>query len=621
MMHHRDWCAGAYWIQYLNRNGDFIKGMGRWRVFPRPEISKKDLITEKWPKYVTPTREMGASGNFDVTMPYLRAPRSGKDVLLICEGEKKTVKAADRFKEAAVIGIGGCWMWTDGGQSTDRGLHPDILWALDHTGCKEVVIVADPDVKTKKHIAQGYNGLRKRIEEEGVKAKVVELGEKLDQFLVNNPEFILDELLKIPSVEDLELQYTVADLVAEYRLVAKETRAGFVIVNDHTNAVKLLNGLGQWAGKIRYNEDKQQIEIDGENYMEGHHDDLILRVIHERLCMPQLSMGMLKDAIIGVAYEHKYSPIREEIMAEEWDGKKRCWRLFKNVNGDKLDPYTQKVAKAVVKTYVERQLNPGCHMRFMVFLLGPQGIGKTGFVDWLAGEGNVVDLRKGDFRKGDKDALIALATSTVRIDDVDSLSDMERGQLKSLVTSRSFRIRFPYNKTMETVYRRGIMIATSNELSVLPDDTENTRYLVVELGKGKIDFQWLNANRLQIFAEARQMDMPVFNFNDPNDAGRWRNHVEEAEYEEELDDYIALIEDGKRPRLPDLINANGVRHFRAKDFFMWLDVEKRGGFHHARNAHENRKFKDVALRHGCKHFNDYINIRGKKYKKIYRVGG
>jgi hypothetical protein len=101
----------------------------------------------------------------------------------------------------------------------------------------------------------------------------------------------------------------------------------------------------------------------------------------------------------------------------------------------------------------------------------------------------------------------------------------------------------------------------------------------------------------------------------------WRNHVEEAEYEEELDDYIALIEDGKRPRLPDLINANGVRHFRAKDFFMWLDVEKRGGFHHARNAHENRKFKDVALRHGCKHFNDYINIRGKKYKKIYRVGG
>ena len=94
-----------------------------------------------------------------------------------------------------------------------------------------------------------------------------------------------------------------------------------------------------------------------------------------------------KDAVLAVAAERAYHPIKEYLEAlPEWDGIKRVETLFIDYFGAADNSYTRSVCRKSLVAAVARIYHPGTKFDSVPILNGPQGIGKSTFFAKLAGE-------------------------------------------------------------------------------------------------------------------------------------------------------------------------------------------------------------------------------------------
>lgn len=141
------------------------------------------------------------------------------DVLLITEGEKKAISAA--YHGFSCLGIAGVDMWHDplaSGQprTPDKKLHPELLAALDRDW-REVIIIADSDAATNKHVKLAMTCLARAIRMQArIKAKYMAMPMLpedrkcgLDDYLVENTPLALRELLKNAMVPDNGWRYVI----------------------------------------------------------------------------------------------------------------------------------------------------------------------------------------------------------------------------------------------------------------------------------------------------------------------------------------------------------------------------------------------------------------------------
>lgn len=572
-----DLVTGSYRIPYFDIEGKPLEHMWRERVFYKSG-APKDL-----PKYVQPNSEYLIQHGLSRCMPYLYPHGKGDQYVFITEGEKKAVKASDHFG-VRCIGIGGKDMW-HAPDVEPRILHPQIIEVLDKSKAHTIVVVADPDIHEKLDVKKSYAGLVLRLQTQYADrtVKIIATPEKVDDWLADGgADVTLEELLDLDEVEGMDSSLSMGDLVAHYGLIplTRMTRDGDLVVTgivaNEWNVVKLLEAHPSYQGSLRLNDDTQKLEVFGQEIKNNLQDTAILCTLQKSFYLPKLSQRVCQAGIRHVAAKHVFSPAVDDINAclEAADDIDTDW--FSELFDKDLAPIMQ----ALVCGYVKRVLNPGCDWRVMVILAGPQKVGKTGCARWVTGaKERVYDFHAGQMDGKDKDILKRLMRPGISLfDDIDTFGRVEKGRLKAIITQQHTTLRGAYKEHEETHLRRGVMMGTTNDPLIIPDDpTGNTRF-AVGMVRELLPFEKMLKYRANVIALAHSLIEEGYNAEDLDFDAMAKTYTEKSSVTESLEDFVESLKDGTfKPNGIDIYKtSSGTIAFKASRY--WQHVTGRSDY-------------------------------------------
>ncbi|MDH6185498.1 VapE domain-containing protein [Polaromonas sp. CG_23.6] len=226
--------------------------------------------------------------------------------------------------------------------------------------------------------------------------------------------------------------------------------------------------------------------------------------------LPSVSRAALMEAIQTVAHTRRFHPIREELAALEWDGKKRIDKWLVHVLGeapDKLSPamleYFQIVGRCWLLGMVNRVMQPGCKFDYCPVLEGVGGLRKSTMVEILGGSKYYSDTPF-EVGRGKEAQEQVQGLWVYEIAEMTHFSKSEVGAIKAFISSKVDRYRVAYGSTVGSFARQCLLVGTTNENTYLRDRTGNRRFWPVPV-KHVINTEWLVKYRDQLLAEAYAM--------------------------------------------------------------------------------------------------------------------
>ena len=208
--------------------------------------------------------------------------------------------------------------------------------------------------------------------------------------------------------------------------------------------------------------------------------------------------SVVQEAIVNLAKENAFHPVKDYLERLEWDGVPRVGDLFSKGFGASGDAtFLGDAALKFCLGAVARIFEPGCKMDNMVVVAGPQGIGKSTAFAILA-NGWFADS---PLSLGDKDAFMQMAGKWFyELSELDSFKKADNTRIKAFLTSKTDTFRPPYGKHTVERPRQTILVGTTNEDQFLNDPTGSRRFVPVRATK--VDIAWLTSARDQLWAEA-----------------------------------------------------------------------------------------------------------------------
>lgn len=184
-----------------------------------------------------------------------------------------------------------------------------------------------------------------------------------------------------------------------------------------------------------------------------------------------------KDALISVASERQFHPIREYFAAlPAWDGVKRVETLLVDYLGAEDNAYTWAVTRKTLAAAVARIHRPGIKFDSVLILNGPQGIGKSMLFEKLGKEWFSDSLTLTDMR--DKTAAEKLQGYFLL--EMGELAGMKKADIetvKSFLSRTDDKYRASYGVNVESHPRQCVIVGTTNaENGFLRDVTGNRRF-------------------------------------------------------------------------------------------------------------------------------------------------
>ena len=232
-------------------------------------------------------------------------------------------------------------------------------------------------------------------------------------------------------------------------------------------------------------------------------------------------VNVLEDAWVGHAYDNRFHPVRDFLDGLVWNGVDHLGALaghFTDTN-DYLRTFLRRwLIGAVARAYEPRS----CQNRMLV-LDGPQGVGKSYFVSWLASPLTRPELFvEGPVIPDDKDSLLRLITTWLwEVSEVGSTTRRsDREALKYFLSMQQVTVRKPYGREDLIKPALASFIGTVNDVSgFLDDPTGYRRFMAVHLDG--IDWAYADAVApVQVWAQAKAL----YDQGEP-----WELTAEEAE--------------------------------------------------------------------------------------------
>lgn len=222
-----------------------------------------------------------------------------------------------------------------------------------------------------------------------------------------------------------------------------------------------------------------------------------------------------KDAILAVAAERSYHPIKEYLdHLPEWDGTDRVETLLIDYFNATDNSYTRAVTRKMMVAAVARIIHPGTKFDSVLILNGPQGIGKSTFFAKLAGDWFSDSLTLTDM----KDKAGPEKLQGYWILELGELAGMRKTDVevvKSFISRSDDKYRASYGVNVESHPRQCIIVGSTNaESGFLRDITGNRRFWPVRIsGDGKrkawqmsvYDVEQIWAETLVLYAKGEKL--------------------------------------------------------------------------------------------------------------------
>lgn len=190
----------------------------------------------------------------------------------------------------------------------------------------------------------------------------------------------------------------------------------------------------------------------------------------------------LNGAIIEVALDNSYHPVKQYLESIVWDGIPRVETMFTTFLSAKDCELYHVYAKLFMIAAIKRVYKPGCKFDNMLVLQGEQGNGKSTFCEKLA----VNDKWYNDniiIADRDKDSLLYMQDAWIVImDELDAWNKADTNAAKGFMSKRSDKFRAPYAQHSEEHPRHCVFIGNTNDETFLKDSTAITerRYWVIK---------------------------------------------------------------------------------------------------------------------------------------------
>ena len=303
---------------------------------------------------------------------------------------------------------------------------------------------------------------------------------------------------------------------------------------NYANLCRLLREDGALP-RLRFNVRTLSPETeDGERVDDNLLGPRFVEVVENRYGM-QVSFDLMGRAVMDVARDTTYDPIKVYFDGLCWDGKKRLdtWMTDYTgaVAGCSSEP--EKLANIYGRKWflsvVARAFEPGCKVDSVLVLQGAQNIGKSTLFKTIAPCRSFAAVA---IDPGDKDIVRrAAAYAVVEWPEAAGMSKREQEALKQYFSEQVDRLRLPYGKADIEIPRRVVFGMTANNNNFLQDPTGSRRYWPVTV-EG-VDLDGLRAVVDQLWAEA----VYLYRAHATQDFLWWLSPEEDALREEAAADY------------------------------------------------------------------------------------
>ena len=208
----------------------------------------------------------------------------------------------------------------------------------------------------------------------------------------------------------------------------------------------------------------------------------------------------ITDAIAAVSRASPFHPVKEFLESVTWDGEERLETLFIDWLGLEDTEYARQVALVFMLAAIARIYTPGIKFDCAPILEGPQGIGKSTFIRYLARDWFV------ELKCGFDDPKRIVETLAGRwIAELPELSQFGKSDVetvKAFFSAQSDVVRKAYAREEEEVLRQSVYMGSSNNDQYLRDETGNRRFWPLACRVEKIDLTGFKKIVPQLWAEA-----------------------------------------------------------------------------------------------------------------------
>ena len=217
----------------------------------------------------------------------------------------------------------------------------------------------------------------------------------------------------------------------------------------------------------------------------------------------------LDRACLVLTDKYPCDPFKDWLLHDlpAWDGIARIDGLLTATFGATDTALTRWASRYLLLAPVQRAMKPGCLLRELPVLIGPQGVGKSALLRELFPKDQQARWFSDSYSLHEQDPgrqIEATAgAALVEIPELAGLRKAEIERVKADISRREDRWRLAYRRDAETHLRRFAFVGTSNDPTVLPDDPSgNTRFVPVECPYPYHVEKGLPDGREQLWAEA-----------------------------------------------------------------------------------------------------------------------
>lgn len=268
-----------------------------------------------------------------------------------------------------------------------------------------------------------------------------------------------------------------------------------------SNAMAVLRSHPRFAGRIWYDTFHQAIittwDCDQPRPWVDSDRLRVAEIFQREFGLVKFNDELVDKAARAVAQENQKDELKDWLESLKWDGKPRLNKWLHLTAGTDDDEYHNTIGANFIKSMIARAIWPGSKVDTMPVIEGEQGLMKSTMLSTLGGKFFAELTESMD----SKDFCVTIqGVWLMEIGEMHSMSKADVTLVKQKLSIRSDRYRTPYGRIAETVPRRVVFAGTTNESQYLRDTTGARRFWPA--AATKVDIEWLQANREQLFAEA-----------------------------------------------------------------------------------------------------------------------